>query len=815
MTEEDLGKGIIYTDGLQILKHVPNQETIRISNLTKEIYGISTSEYAFRGSVSTLRSFSFMPNSSLQKIDTYAFYQCSLLEKIDLSECKQLEIIENYAFSGCSSVTELLLPNTNLRELGQDTFSSIQAKTIIFPKSIEKMASSFYSSLIQEVIFEEGCKITAFPWGSFGYTQIKNFTIPPSVTSIEGSAFYGTSMEYINIDNRSTSFVVKNNCLYDISLKKLIYYPILCKNKLIVETTVEIISNSAFQFSSASDIILPPNLKTMEYYSFSGIALKTIEIPASLTSMGDGVFSFSSSLETINLSKSINLTSIPTSCFISCSSLSKVVLPSSIKQIGGGAFSNCAINLEIIFGGDSTLKLDKNTSLVMSNDGTIISCYIKMSDIQTEIIIPEAAQTIKSYCFQNQNEITSIKFSGTNLVTIEDYAFAGLKNLIDFSIPSSVQVIGQNAFEGSSIFSVELNSVTSLGKSCFLDCNTLGTVTINNLETIPDNCFQRCKCLKSIQINNNLKTIGAFAFDLCEKFVQFNTDLYNQSQRRRLSSSENIFYFPKTLISISENAFRGTGLSKIYFQDSSEMRTIQGHAFNGSNIENIDLPDEITSIGVEAFAYTKLKSFIVPLHTTFIDRGCFSYCNDLQTLIIKEKCELSNFGDSVFLSCPSLSKIECNSTNFSVINEALYDRDLKKLIVYPPASKQEIFSLPQSITTISIAAFYGALNLKSIQIPDKSLSVIGQSAFENCKNLQIISLPQCIKHIDANAFKGCNKIQCGQIISLNEELKETLVKSAKFPVRGLHSCFEISCNQINLKHISSLAYISLIFTILC
>ena len=73
MTQEDIAKGIVYSDNFDTLYQVP-----------KTMYGSSEFEYAFKGSAGTLKRFSS------------AFYMCSLLKEIDLSCCSSLISINKF-----------------------------------------------------------------------------------------------------------------------------------------------------------------------------------------------------------------------------------------------------------------------------------------------------------------------------------------------------------------------------------------------------------------------------------------------------------------------------------------------------------------------------------------------------------------------------------------------------------------------------------------------------------------------------------------------------------------------------------------------
>lgn len=64
-----------------------------------------------------------------------------------------------------------------------------------------------------------------------------------------------------------------------------------------------------------------------------------IDIPSSVTSIGSSAFSGCSSLTSINIPKSV--TSIESYAFYDCSALTAINIPSSVTSIGDNAFSNC------------------------------------------------------------------------------------------------------------------------------------------------------------------------------------------------------------------------------------------------------------------------------------------------------------------------------------------------------------------------------------------------------------------------------------------------------------------------------------------
>jgi len=66
-------------------------------------------------------------------------------------------------------------------------------------------------------------------------------------------------------------------------------------------------------------------------------------------------------------------------------------------------------------------------------------------------------------------------------------------------------------------------------------------------------------------------------------------------------------------------------------------------------------------------------------------------------------------------------------------------------------------SIPKSAKEISIAAFTGCTNLKSVYIAG-NITEIGYRAFAGCKSLRKIKIPQSVKNIDSYAFEGCESL---------------------------------------------------------
>ena len=108
------------------------------------------------------------------------------------------------------------------------------------------------------------------------------------------------------------------------------------------------IGESAFyDCSSLTEIHLPANLTSIGEHAFNGCSSLTgIHLPDNLTSIESSTFNFCSSLTEIHLPA--NLTSIGERAFWSCSSLTEIHLPASLTSIGGYAFDQCTSLMKVM-----------------------------------------------------------------------------------------------------------------------------------------------------------------------------------------------------------------------------------------------------------------------------------------------------------------------------------------------------------------------------------------------------------------------------------------------------------------------------------
>ena len=160
--------------------------------------------------------------------------------------------------------------------------------------------------------------------------------------------------------------------------------------------------------------------------------LESIDLPASLTSIGEYAFSGCDSLASINLS-SISLTDIGSWAFYSCDNLKSINLPASLTSIGDYTFSGCT-NL---------------ASINLPEGLTDIGEYAFRSCRSLESIdLPARLTSIGMYAFYSCNKLVTITVRATTPPGLGSNAFYGCTSLTKILVPSDYVTIYQTNWSG-------------------------------------------------------------------------------------------------------------------------------------------------------------------------------------------------------------------------------------------------------------------------------------------------------------------------------------------------------------------------------
>ncbi len=165
----------------------------------------------------------------------------------------------------------------------------------------------------------------------------------------------------------------------------------------------------------------------------------------------------------------------------------------------------------------------------------------------------------------------------------------------------------------------------------------------------------------------------------------------------------------------------------------------------------------VTAIGNEAFqGCSNLTEITIPNSVKIIGGGAFTNCTNLESINIPASVEA--MGSNPFEDCYSLTEITVDGGNehFSAVDGVLFDKDQTVLFLCP-CGKTGSYTVPSTVTTIEISAFYNCTQLEEVILPD-GLRVIENSAFYNCYGLGSIIIPESVTWIGSNAFGNCGNL---------------------------------------------------------
>ena len=561
--------------------------------------------------------------------------------------------------------------------------------------------------------------VTSIGEYAFGYcSSLTSITIPNSVTSIEGYAFFGTSW----LENQPDGCVYINNCLYG-------YKGEMPKNTHIdiKEGTITICSGAFNGCSFLTSITIPNSVTSIGWYAFFGCSsLSSIEIPNSVTEIGTFAFSDTPWLKN---------------------------QPDGCVYIG-----NCFYEYKG--------EMPENTHIDIK-EGTITICGEAFNGYSslTSITIPNSVISIGDGAFLGCSSLTSVTI-GNSVTEIGDFAFYGCSSLASITIPNSVTKVGCAIFSGcSSLKSVILseNMVSLRWGRCMYDdysgffesCSSLTSITIPNSVTwIGERAFIGCSSLTSVTIGNSVTLIGEDAFVGCSTLdtliCEFGDDVLFYEKDHQFAGTKNLRYFegPAKLVNSIKEEFQtqfSNTLTEVHITDGE----LDENGFNYINrskksLHTIDLAGT-TNTAINDLAFYdcyKLENLMLPGNLETIGFKAVAECYQLKEINIP--ASVVEINDAAFEHCRSIKSI-----TFGGQAEAKS---------FASRMKRAVASGDVALQRIGNWAFYNCHALENLVIPE-GVTEVGDAAFYGCTYLDSLALPSTTQRIGDNCFALCSRMK--------------------------------------------------------
>ena len=389
----------------------------------------SIGNYVFYGckSLPTL----VIPNS-VTKIGTYALSNCYSL--VDLTLPSSITTISADAFNS-SKITNVHI--TDLNAWCRISFGNNFSNPLEYAQNLYVNGELMNDLVLPETV------TTIKDYAFSGFQGLTSITIPSSVTSIGDYVFTSCSnLTAVHINDlaawcRISFYSYPSNPL---TLAHHLYLNGEEIKDLTIPESVTSIGNYTFSGgSNFTSVTFHDSLTRIGELAFSECSgLTSLDFPESLTNIGSSAFAACKGLTSIYIPKSV--TSIGERAFNNTPDVTRVEVAPDNPRFDSRDNCNAIIRTN-----NNTLLLGcKNT--VIPETVTSIGQYAFMfCSALTSINIPESVTTISANAFTYCYGLTSIEI-GNNVTRIGNDAFRSCTNLASVSIGSGVTSLGQSAF---------------------------------------------------------------------------------------------------------------------------------------------------------------------------------------------------------------------------------------------------------------------------------------------------------------------------------------------------------------------------------
>eukprot|EP00980_Cylindrotheca_fusiformis_P011238 scaffold2576_cov116-Cylindrotheca_fusiformis.AAC.4 len=263
--------------------------------------------------------------------------------------------------------------------------------------------------------------------------------------------------------------------------------------------------------------------------TFNGFeALVQVQLPETLTRIGDGAFALCANLKFVQFVSNTSLEApsfdhnledglivfpekktglqIGTRAFAGCHSLRKVIVASVSTKLGIGAFADCT---SLIF-----VQLPEGLRVI--EELLFLSC-----SSLTTVKIPSSVIKIAARAFRSCKTLTCFDLPH-GLLEIEETSFWACDAIETLHIPSTVSTIEDAAFYScTGLKYIQLPpTLEIIGQDMFFYCDSLEYIEFPaSLKKIGRNAFYGCKSLSHIRIPPSVGYIDYSAFSFCRNLI--------------------------------------------------------------------------------------------------------------------------------------------------------------------------------------------------------------------------------------------------------------------------------------------------------
>lgn len=271
--------------------------------------------------------------------------------------------------------------------------------------------------------------------------------------------------------------------------------------------------------------------------------------------------------------------------------------------------------------------------------------------------------------------------------------------------------------------------VVAIGYQAFMYRDTLKKVVIpNTVKSIGERAFAYCTALNTVVLGSGVESIGEGVFVNCHSLEQI--------------------YIPASVKEISYQVFYGCTKLAIDVDEQNEYYIVlDGNLYQVGYSYNY----QMTSNSWTLKRYSPLNessSFTIPKEVERIEEYAFFECDSLKHISFEEGATIQTF-DKAFSDLKTLESIVIPDSVTTISNYAFSNCTLLKTVTFGENSQ---------LGCIDYCAFEGCRSLTNINIPD-SVIEIRSGVFKDCVSLEYIDLPDALEEILQDTFMGCTSLK--------------------------------------------------------
>ena len=634
----------------------------------------------------------------VEELGAWAFNHCSSLEKIHLP-ASLIKLDKKYQpFNNCYGLTEISVDVNNpvfraegncLIERATGTvISGCRNSVIPDDGSIREIGEGAFCRqyYLKGINIPEGVKSIG-KYAFLNCRSLKEIVLPVSVKKLNVSAFDGCDkLEKINLEHVER---IEKNAFS------------ACKNlqcEILISDCTSKLGKGAFELSGITSVTIGRGITEIESATFrSCYNLKKVVMPEGLTKIEKYAFCHNEKLTVAVIPASVKY--IGDAAFWGCA-LKDVILPPDPDFISKDAFSGCTLATKIA-------RSTSNPDFEM--DGASVCKYRGKA---VNVVIPDGVTAIKAKAFKGNKKIESVVIP-SSVTAIAASAFERCEKLCSITVE-----------EGNKKYRSANNCIVDFkNKTLVLGCNN-SVIPESGIEKIGHGAFYKCEKLEDVMIPSGVKKIGNKAFDSCTGIKTVT--------------------FPEGLESVGDSAFNEClNLEAAVF--GSGLKDIGDFAFyKCEKLAELKMPQGLKRVGCSAFEYCKkLEVLDFPEGVEDIDYLAFYNCDEVKKISLPSTAK--SFYNAGFRNKPKLEKITVAEGNrdYKSDGNCLISLKEKELWAGCPTT---VIPSGGLVRRISSDAFAHS-KIESLVIPE-GVEIIVSTAFEGCKELKRLTLPQSLRSPD-------------------------------------------------------------------